>query len=89
MSAACDKHPPGRAGTAAEAAGVLAVVGIVLALWSASSYVAAFMRAANAIYHVPEGRPAWKTLPIRLGVTLTLMVLLVASVVIVVPRLSS
>jgi membrane protein len=65
-------------------AGLLAVVGILLALWSTSSYVAAFMRAANAIYDVPEGRPAWKTLPIRLGVTLLLMVLLVASAVIVV-----
>jgi membrane protein len=66
------------------AAGVLAIVGIVLALWSTSSYVAAFMRAANAIYDVPEGRPAWKTLPLRLGVTLILMVLLVASATIVV-----
>ncbi len=66
------------------AAGVLAIVGIVLALWSTSSYVAAFMRAANAIYDVPEGRPAWKTLPLRLGVTLLLMVLLIASAVIVV-----
>jgi len=65
-------------------AGVLAIVGIVLGLWSTSSYVAAFMRAANAIYDVPEGRPAWKTLPIRLGVTLAVMVLLVLSVVIVV-----
>jgi membrane protein len=66
------------------AAGVLTIVGIVLALWSTSSYVAAFMRAANAIYDVPEGRPAWKTLPLRLGVTLLLMVLLVASATIVV-----
>jgi membrane protein len=66
------------------AAGVLAIVGILLALWSTSSYVAAFMRAANAIYDVPEGRPAWKTLPLRLGVTLILMVLLVASATIVV-----
>jgi membrane protein len=65
-------------------AGVLAIVGIVLALWSTSSYVAAFMRAANAIYDVPEGRPAWKTLPLRVGVTLLLMVLMVASTVIVV-----
>ena len=65
-------------------AGLLAIVGIVLAAWSASSYVAAFMRAANAIYDVPEGRPAWKTLPLRLGVTLLLMVLLVASAIIVV-----
>jgi len=66
------------------AAGLLAIVGILLGLWSTSSYVAAFMRAANAIYDVPEGRPAWKTLPIRLGLTLILMVLLVLSTVIVV-----
>ena len=66
------------------AAGVLAIVGIVLALWSASGYVAAFMRASNAIYDVPEGRPAWKTLPTRLGVTVVLLVLMVASAVIVV-----
>src|SRR6202034_2453140 len=46
------------------------IVGIVLALWSASNYVAAFMRASNVIYDVPEGRPIWKTAPIRLGVTL-------------------
>jgi len=32
--------------------------------------VAAFMRAANAIYEVGEGRPVWKTIPIRLGVTI-------------------
>jgi membrane protein len=42
------------------------------------------MRASNAIYDVPEGRPIWKTYPIRLGVTLIVMVLLVASVLIVV-----
>ena len=66
------------------AAGVLTIVGILLALWSTSSYVAAFMRAANAIYDVPEGRPAWKTLPVRVGVTVLLLVLLVASAAIVV-----
>jgi len=65
-------------------AGVLAIVGIATGLWSASSYVAAFMRASNAIYDVPEGRPAWKTMPIRLGITLALIVLTVASAVIVV-----
>jgi membrane protein len=66
------------------AAGILTAVGILAGLWSTSSYVAAFMRAANAIYKVPEGRPAWKTLPLRLGVTLVLMVLLIASALIVV-----
>ncbi len=41
----------------------------LLALWSASGYIGAFMRASNAIYDVDEGRPIWKTLPIRIGVT--------------------
>src|SRR5260370_35331227 len=48
-------------------AGILAAVGIVVGLWSASSYVAGFMRASNIIYAVPEGRPFWKTTPIRLA----------------------
>lgn len=52
------------------------VVGIVLALWSASGYVAAFMRASNAVYDIREGRPAWKTLPTRLGITAVVVVLL-------------
>ena len=46
--------------------------------------VAAFMRAANVIYDVPEGRPAWITIPVRLAVTVAMLVLLVLSVVIVV-----
>ncbi len=66
------------------AAGILTVVSIVIGLWSASNYVAGFMRASNAIYDVPEGRPAWKMYPIRMGVTVIMLVLLVASVLIVV-----
>jgi YihY family inner membrane protein len=65
-------------------AGVLALVGLAVALWSASNYIAAFMRASNAIYDVPEGRPVWKTLPIRIAVTVVVMVLLAASAVAVV-----
>ena len=65
-------------------AGILAVVGLAVGLWSASAYVAAFMRAANVIYDVPEGRPAWITVPVRLAVTVAMLVLLVFSVVIVV-----
>ncbi|MGW3074742.1 MULTISPECIES: YihY/virulence factor BrkB family protein [unclassified Kitasatospora] len=64
--------------------GVLAVVGLAGALWSASGYVAAFTRAANAVYDIREGRPAWKVTPLRLGLTLLMMVLLAASAVIVV-----
>jgi membrane protein len=58
------------------AAGVLFVVGLAGALWSASGYVAAFMRASNAIYGVEEGRPLWKTIPTRVLVTLALLLML-------------
>ena len=58
------------------AAGVLFIVGLVGALWSASGYVGAFMRASNAIYDMEEGRPVWKTLPVRASLTLVLLVLL-------------
>ncbi|MDP9388746.1 MAG: YihY/virulence factor BrkB family protein [Actinomycetota bacterium] len=63
---------------------VLFIVGLATALWSASGYVAAFMRASNAIYEIEEGRPIWKKLPVRLGVTLVLVVLLAVSALAVV-----
>jgi membrane protein len=66
------------------AAGVLFVVGLVGALWSASGYVAAFMRASNAIYDIEEGRPVWKTLPTRVGLTVVLLALLAISTIAVV-----
>jgi membrane protein len=66
------------------AAGVAAIVGLAVALWSASGYVAAFMRASNKIYDIEEGRPIWKTAPVRLGVTLVLVVLLVICAILVV-----
>ncbi|BCJ45018.1 hypothetical protein GCM10010168_84080 [Actinoplanes ianthinogenes] len=65
-------------------AGVAAIIGLLVAFWSASGYIAAFMRASNAIYDVPEGRPIWKTLPIRVGVTAVVGVMLTASAAIVV-----
>jgi membrane protein len=66
------------------AAGVLFVVGLLGALWSASGYVGAFMRASNSIYDMPEGRPIWKTLPVRVGLTLVLLVLLAITTIAVV-----
>jgi membrane protein len=57
-------------------AGWLAIVGLLGALWTASGYVGAFIRAANSIYDVPEGRPIWKILPIRLGVTVVVGILI-------------
>jgi membrane protein len=70
----------GSAGTGS----VLAVVGLLAACWSASGYVAAFIRAANAVYDVPEGRPVWKVLPLRLGLTVLLVVLACVSAAVVV-----
>ena len=63
------------------AAGVLVIVGLAGALWSASGYVAAFMRASNVIYDIEEGRPIYKTLPVRVVLTLVLLVLLAISAV--------
>ena len=73
-----------QAGSNRGTGGALAIVGLVGALWSASSYIAAFIRASNAVYDIPEGRPIWKTTPLRLGLTVLMMVLLLASGVIVV-----
>jgi membrane protein len=63
------------------AAGVAFAIGLLAALWSASGYVAAFMRASNAIYDIDEGRPIWKTLPLRVGLTILLLTLVVISAV--------
>lgn len=63
---------------------VMAIVGLVLAVWSASGYIAAFIRSSNVVYDMPEGRPVWKVLPLRLGLTVVLMVLAVVSALIVV-----
>ncbi len=59
-------------------AGVAFVLGLAVALWSASGYVGAFMRASNVIYETPEGRPFWKLRPLQIGVTLAMILLMVA-----------
>jgi membrane protein len=65
-------------------AGVLAIVAIALALWSASGYIGAFMRASNSIYEVEEGRPFYKLRPVQLAVTAVMLVLIAVSAVAVV-----
>jgi membrane protein len=59
------------------AAGVTFVVGLLIALNSASGYIGAFTRASNSIYEVEEGRPVWKLKPAQVGTTLVLLLLLV------------
>ena len=63
------------AAAAGGGAGLALVLGIVLALWSASGYVGAFGRAMNRIYEVDEGRPVWKLRPVMLLVTLVAVVI--------------
>jgi membrane protein len=58
------------------AAGFAFVLGLLVALWSASGYVGAFMRASNIIYETPEGRPFWKLRPLQIAVTLVLIVMM-------------
>jgi membrane protein len=57
-------------------AGVMVIVGILAALWTASGYVGAFMRASNVIYEVEEGRSFIKLRPLQMLVTLVLVVML-------------
>lgn len=58
------------------AAGFTFVFGIVLAIWSASGYTGAFMRASNVIYETREGRPFWHVRPLQIGMTLVMIILL-------------
>jgi membrane protein len=57
------------------ASGVLLIVGIAGAIWSASGYIGAFSRAANVVWETPEGRPFWKLKPIQLLVTVAMILL--------------
>jgi membrane protein len=61
-------------------AGLALVLGLVLALWSASGYVGAFGRAMNVVYEVAEGRPVWKLRPVMYGITLVVVLLAVVIV---------
>jgi membrane protein len=73
-------------------AGLLLVVGIVLAFYSASGAMGAAMRSLEAINHAPKGRDFLPNLGVRLGLTLlvTLLVLVAfLSVVIAGPLFGS
>jgi membrane protein len=61
--------------------GIMLIVGILAALWSASGYVGAFMRASNIIYEVDEGRPIWKLRPLQMLVTLAMILLVTLAAV--------
>jgi membrane protein len=56
-------------------AGFAFVLGLVVALWSASGYVGAFIRASNLIYGTEESRPFWKLRPLQIAITLAMVLL--------------
>ena len=56
-------------------AGVAFVLGLAVAIWSASGYVGAFGRASHLIYERTDERPIWKQRPLQLVVTLAMVVL--------------
>jgi membrane protein len=58
-------------------AGFALIVSTLVALWSASGYLGAFIRASNVIYETREGRPFWKLRPLQLLLTLVVVLLLV------------
>jgi membrane protein len=51
------------------------VLGVAAALWTASGYVGAFMRASNAIYGRDEGRPFYILRPLQILVTFVLVMM--------------
>jgi membrane protein len=57
-------------------AGLGLIIGLAGALWTASGYVGAFMRASNSIYEIEEGRPFWKLRPLQIFVTLILVLMM-------------
>jgi membrane protein len=58
-------------------AGLGLIIGLAVALWSASGYVNAFSRGMNRIYEIDEGRPIWKLRPVMLLITVVTVLLAV------------
>ena len=51
-------------------AGFALIAGVLGALWSASGYIGAFIRASNAIYEVEEGRKFYILRPLQILITI-------------------
>lgn len=65
------------------APGIGLVLGILIALWTASNYVKAFSRAMNTIYEVPEGRGFIKLNASLYALTAAIMLLVAIGLVLV------
>lgn len=58
------------------ASGFTFLLGLLLSIWAASGYIAAFSRASNVAWETREGRPFWKLRPFQLLVTLAMILIL-------------
>jgi membrane protein len=58
-------------------------IGLLGALWAASSGLNALAQALNAAYDVPETRPWWKVRLISIGLTMAIAVLIISALLIV------
>ncbi len=56
------------------------LLGLVLALWSASAGMAALQDTLNAVYNVREGRPFWKTRLQAIGLTIVCSLLVLVAI---------
>src|SRR5262249_25718867 len=68
---------------ARSSSGLKLLIGLVLALWSASGGVRSIMDALNRCYHVKESRPLWKRFLISIGLTVAMSALAIVALVIV------
>lgn len=71
--------------------GIAITVGLVLSIWSLSSYATAFGRAVNTVYEVQEGRQIWKFRGLMLILAAFLLVVFATIVVLLAttPRLAA
>ncbi len=59
--------------------GGLLSIGVIIAIWTASSGFRAIIKAMNVAYGVKETRPMWATFPLSIAYTIALGVLMVVS----------
>jgi membrane protein len=55
------------------AAGIALIGGTLVALYSASGYIGAFIRASNEIWGVQEERPFWTLRPLQIAITVAMV----------------
>ena len=61
--------------------GFALAIGVVTGLWTASNYVAAFSRAMNRVYEVPEGRSTIRVMALHLFQTLVIVAIIITMLV--------